>query len=148
MHEGENKNDLVLAPSAFFKVMVDGRHFEKSFSVCELKVKDLQHGGKQLNDINCTNEEKQERLFHLEESAHNDGSQKQRARVSHKHLCWVEVVKQKAKGRTNDGAAYNAKSYIPCVKGEYCKENAYDVGDRGCKSVKSVGEVRAVDNAN
>ena len=28
------------------------------------------------------------------------------------------------------------------------KENAYDVGDRGCKSVKSVGKVCAVDNAN
>jgi hypothetical protein len=41
LNEGENGSDFVLAPSAFFKVVMNGCHFEKTLAVCEFEVNRL-----------------------------------------------------------------------------------------------------------
>ena len=77
LNESENNAYFDFTPSTFFKVMVNGCHFENALAVGKLVVNGLQKRRKQLHNVNRANKEEQERLLGLEDSSHNQCSQKE-----------------------------------------------------------------------
>ena len=50
-HDGENADNLELAPAALLEVVVDRRHLKEPLAVRELEISDLQDHRKSLRDV-------------------------------------------------------------------------------------------------
>ena len=124
-------------------MMMDRGHFEDSFSVSSFKVCYLDHNRKNLNKIDQSHQEKEQRhLKHIGCSGHK-AAQSQRSCISHKNSGRVYIKKKEA-----HEAAYNCAGNrlnpAFCSDGHHSKENCNDQRHAGCKTVKTVCKVDAV----
>ena len=62
----KDKTNFFFAPAAFFEMVVYRCHFKEAFSTCFLKICNLNHNGRNFNQINKTNNNnKQRHLQHI-----------------------------------------------------------------------------------
>ena len=70
--DAEHDADLDLAPTAHFKMMMNGSHLENALAVGGLEIRHLQNDGKNLTQIDDSDKKNQDRQIYAEtESAHN-----------------------------------------------------------------------------
>ena len=77
-------------------MMVNGRHQKNSLAVTKLVASHLKYHGNGLHCVNTAHDKHDHRLVEDKRGTRNRSPQKERTRISHKHLRRMQVVDQKA----------------------------------------------------
>ena len=90
-----NDDDFAFAPTAFFEMMMNGRHFEDSLFE-KLIGADLQDNGDRFDDIDQTDDEDQKRAVGKEGKTGDHTAEEEGARVTHEDSRGIPVIDEEA----------------------------------------------------
>ena len=146
--EDGDEDDLDLAPAAFFKVMMNGRHFEDAF-FGELIARYLQDDGHGLHDITKTDYDDDERASDQKGKTRQKSAEEKRARIAHENAGGIPVVYEKADTSAKKCAAHIRNMRKRSFRARHEKradreKYGDDGGDGRAKSIDAVCEIDAV----
>ena len=92
---GSNDHDLAFVPAAFFKMMMDGCHFEDAFFEKLIRA-DLQNNGNGFDDIDKSYKDDEKRILAKESQSRYHAAEKERTRIAHENAGGIPVINEKA----------------------------------------------------
>ena len=125
-------------------MMVQWRHFEKSFPVCQLEIRYLENDGYCLYEINYADNDEYQRVSCHDRQRNDRSAEKKRACVTHEHSCGMSIVYEKAETSSENRNGERRRGIFAGNDSFYGKERAHRRRDGGGEPVDTVCEVYGI----